>query len=256
MSACVVVILAAGRSRRFPGELPKVLRELNGRPLLEYVVAAARSLEPVRVVIVVGPSGASIESALAESGAVFAVQDEPLGTAHAVLAARRQLPASAEELLVLSGDVPLIQKQTLGRLMDRHRESGAAMTLLTAELDDPTGYGRILRAPDGRVEGIVEHRDATDAQRAVNEINAGIYALKLPLLLEIMDEIGSDNAQSEYYITDAVSLALARGARVEAVRVGHPDEILGVNRPEELERVRKAAAALACRALQSDERRC
>jgi len=238
-----VVILAAGKGTRFKGDRPKVLQELHGLPLVAHVVAAARAVGPERIVVVVGHHRGQVEAVLRGSNAVFATQEEALGTGHAVLAAHGSVPSSVAAIVVLNGDVPLIRAQTVAALVAKHRETSAAATVLSAQLDDPSGYGRIVRGADGRVTAIVEEKDASAAERAIHEVNAGAYVFAAPLIFEVLARVGQSNAQREYYLTDAVALLVAAGARVEAVVAETPGEILGVNRPEDLEALRGVQAA-------------
>jgi bifunctional UDP-N-acetylglucosamine pyrophosphorylase/glucosamine-1-phosphate N-acetyltransferase len=237
--ACVAVVLAAGHGTRFKGARPKLVQELGGLPIVAHVVRAARSVGPAQVVVVVGPHSAAVREALAGSGVRFALQAEPAGTADALRAARPALPGRTAELLVLSGDVPLVRTETLVRLLEHHRSSSAAATLLTAELEDPTGYGRIVRDAAGAVTAIVEQRDADRAARRIREINAGLYVMRAPLVFEVIEGIDRANAQGEYYLTDVVAHLVARGERVEALSCARATEILGVNRLEELDLLKR-----------------
>jgi bifunctional UDP-N-acetylglucosamine pyrophosphorylase/glucosamine-1-phosphate N-acetyltransferase len=220
-----VVILAAGLGKRMHSRLPKVLHALAGRPLLAHVVQTARALEASRIVIVDGHGGDAVRAAISGPGLAYARQEPQLGTGHAVQQALPLLD-DAPVTLVLYGDVPLIARGTLEHLVRHSRDSAA---VLTAELEDPTGYGRILRTPAGDISGIVEEKDAGAAQRAVREINTGLMALPTARLRGWLTRLTNDNAQREYYLTDVVKLALADGVAVEGVRVARSWETLGVN---------------------------
>ncbi|QGU33676.1 bifunctional UDP-N-acetylglucosamine diphosphorylase/glucosamine-1-phosphate N-acetyltransferase GlmU [Thermochromatium tepidum] len=221
-----VVILAAGQGRRMRSRRPKVLHPLAGRPLLAHVLAAARALDPARVVVVYGHGGEEVRAALADEDCVWVEQPEQRGTGHAVLQA---LPALSDldVVLVLYGDVPLIRPETLGRLVALARTTPLAV--LTAELDDPSGYGRILRGAAGRLVRIVEERDATPADRALREVNTGFLVADRARLVSWLDQIDADNAQGEYYLTDIIELATRAGVTVATTQPGSPEEILGVN---------------------------
>jgi bifunctional UDP-N-acetylglucosamine pyrophosphorylase/glucosamine-1-phosphate N-acetyltransferase len=225
-----VIVLAAGQGKRMRSDLPKVLHPLAGRPLLAHVLDAARALEPRRVVVVHGHGGEQVRAAFAGLEVDWVVQAEQLGTAHAV---RQALPRLGEdgEVLILYGDVPLVRPASLKRLVDAAREGVAVMT---AEMDDPTGYGRVQRGPAGGVERIVEEKDASSAERAVREVNAGFMALGARRLREWLAKIGNRNAQKEYYLTDLVGLAVGEGVPVAAVKVQDATEVAGVNSKREL----------------------
>lgn len=221
-----VVVLAAGQGTRMRSALPKVLHRLAGRALLEHVYHAARALPGARVHIVYGHGGEAVPRALAHLDARWVEQREQLGTGHAVAQA---LPGIADTgtVLVLYGDVPLIRATTLQRLLDGCGDGGLA--LLTARLDDPSGYGRILRDVDGRVQRIVEERDAQAAERAVQEVNTGILAAPAAWLRAWVGRLGRANAQGEYYLTDVVAMAVADGVPVQGLCVDDAGEVLGVN---------------------------
>jgi bifunctional UDP-N-acetylglucosamine pyrophosphorylase/glucosamine-1-phosphate N-acetyltransferase len=243
-----VVVLAAGEGKRFRSALPKPLHPLAGRPILWHVLAAAAPLKAEQTVVVVGQGA---EQAVAEQaeryadlGAVrLAVQAEPSGTADALAVAVPALPA-AGEVLVLYGDTPLISPGLLERLLGAHRAAGARATVLTSVLEDPSGYGRVLRGPDGTLTGVVEHRDASPAQRAVREVNAGMYVFERATL-DTLAAIGRDNDQGERYLPDLLALVLAGGGRVASCE-GSALEVRGVNDRAELA---EAGAALRRRLL-------
>lgn len=230
-----VLILAAGQGTRMKSKRAKLLHPVCGIPMVSWVAAAARELSPERLIAVVGYQGDQVRGALSDLCDSFVVQREQRGTGHAVLRAARQLAGYGEStLLILNGDVPTMQPSTLRALTARHRRSGAALSLLTAEVADPTGYGRIVRDADGTVTRIVEHKDASRADRAIREINCGIYCSRPDTLLPVLRRLRPDNAQGEYYITDAVHRLLESGERVEAVLHRDAAEVLGVNDRAEL----------------------
>jgi len=243
-----LVVLAAGKGTRMKSGLPKVLHPAAGLPLIEHVLRIADQVSPSSVVIVVGHGADAVRSALQfRPDLRFALQEPQLGTGHALLQAELALTGAAGTVVLLSGDVPLLRPATLRRLVDCHVATGAAATVLTAILDDPSGYGRIERQ-DGRIAAIVEHRDASPDQRAIREINSGIYAFDIAPLFDALRRIGSANAQGEYYLPDLVRIYRDRGLPVETVTLDDPVEILGVNSRKEL-----AQVAQALRAARNDE---
>ena len=229
-----VVVLAAGRGTRFPGVASKVLVELAGRSLLRRVLDAVATLAAERVVVVVGHGKEHVVRALDGTGVETVEQGEPRGTGHAVSAAARRLGDRAYDVVVVNGDVPLLRPETLLRLRATLRAPEVAAGLLTAVVDDPAAYGRIIRRADGGVEAIVEAADASDAELAIREINVGGYALRAPRLFADLAALGTDNVQGECYLTDAVRLLTAAGERVVAVPVGEASEALGVNSAADL----------------------
>ena len=220
-----VVILAAGLGKRMHSQLPKVLHALAGRPLLTHVIDAARALDARRIVVVYGHGGEKVRDAVSGPDLAYARQEPQLGTGHAVQQAVPLL-TDAPVTLVLYGDVPLIRAETLKRLVAASRD---CVAILTAELEDPSGYGRILRSGSGAIRAIVEEKDAGENERAIREINTGLMALPTARLERWLGRLTKDNAQGEYYLTDVVTLALADGVAAEAVRVDEPWETLGVN---------------------------
>ena len=243
-----VVVLAAGKGTRMRSALPKVLQRLAGRPLLEHVIASAHQLAPPRLCVVYGHGGEVVREAItAPDGMelVWARQEPQLGTGHAVAQALPQLACDGS-VMVLYGDVPLIGAATLRRLAEAAAEG--ALALLTVSLDDPTGYGRIVRNAAGAVERIVEQKDASEAERQIREINTGILVAPGARLGEWLGRLSNDNAQGEYYLTDIVSMAVADGVPVAAHCIGDALQVAGVNSPAqlaELERAHQRAQAAA-----------
>ena len=225
-----VVVLAAGQGKRMHSELPKVVHPLAGRPLLAHVIDTANRLAPRRVCVVVGHGAAVVRERLAAAPIEWAVQDRQLGTGHAVMQALPHLEEGGT-VLVLYGDVPLIASATLRSLVDAAQ--GGALALLTQELAEPKGYGRIVRE-GGRVARIVEEKDASAAERAIREVNTGILAAPRARLGEWLARLSNDNAQGEYYLTDIVAAAVADGVAIEVRHPGAPHESLGVNSKVEL----------------------
>ena len=233
-----VVILAAGQGKRMHSNLPKVLHPVAGKALARHVIDTARSLGPAKLVVVFGHGGEVVRSTLDSADISWALQDQQLGTGHA-LAQALPILDSAGQALVLYGDVPLIRASTLKRLLHAGKDG---LSILTVELANPTGYGRIVRDGAGNVQRIVEEKDANAAEKAIREVNTGIMAIPSARLADWLASLSNDNAQSEYYLTDVVALAVAEGM---PVRTAHPDdqwEVLGVNckvQLAELERVQQ-----------------
>lgn len=223
------VILAAGRGRRMGSDLPKVLHELEGRPLVSYSIERAVAAGAERVVVVVGYRRELVEQALVGAGVEFAVQDEQRGTGHAVLSAREQLVQADGHVLVLYGDMPLLSTATLQSLVHRREETGAAAVALTIVVDNPPDFGRIMRGSDGRVERVVEVKDATPQELAVREVNVGAYCFDAACLVPALEQLRSDNAQGEYYLTDVVGILAGQGDLVETVTTINLEETLGIN---------------------------
>ncbi len=212
-------------------ELPKVLHEVCGRPMLLHVLDAVHAVDAERIIVVLGHGHERVLPLLPEH-CVVALQSQQLGTGHAVLAAADMvLPGP---MLVLPGDTPLVTGEVLQHLVQEHIDSAASATVLTMELDDPTGYGRVIRGTDGSLLRIVEHRDASPQERTTHEVNSGMYVLPAPLALQILERVGADNDQGEIYLTDVIAGLRKRGERVTASRVGDPFLVLGVNSQVEL----------------------
>jgi bifunctional UDP-N-acetylglucosamine pyrophosphorylase/glucosamine-1-phosphate N-acetyltransferase len=221
-----VVILAAGQGKRMNSDLPKVLQPLAGRPLLKFAIDAARALSPGAIYVVYGHGGAEVQAAFSGESVDWVLQAQQLGTAHAVMQALPLIPDD-DMVLVLYGDVPLIRAATLQKLLATAGHDGLAV--LSTLLHDPGGYGRILRDPQGRFVGIVEHRDADAAQIEIREINSGVMAAPAMRLRSWLLEVNRHNAQGEFLLTDIVAIAARAGNRVEALNAADPLEVLGVN---------------------------
>jgi bifunctional UDP-N-acetylglucosamine pyrophosphorylase/glucosamine-1-phosphate N-acetyltransferase len=218
-------------------QLPKVLHPVAGRPMLEHVLDAAAAVAPATVTVIVGHGGAAVKDRLAgRQGLTFAVQEPQLGTAHALQQAEPFLAGKTGTVILLSGDVPRLQGRTLEKLLQTHVAATAAATVVTASVERPYGYGRIVRV-DGQVARIVEERDASPAERQIREINSGIYAFDLPPLFDALRGIASQNAQGEFYLTDLVGIYRRRKLPVETLLVDDPEEIRGINSRTELAEV-------------------
>ncbi len=234
---CAAVILAAGKGTRMMSDLPKVLHELSGKPLIEWVVDSARASGLGPLILVVGHEAELVErrmEPLNDGNLRFVLQAEQNGTGHALQVCEPELRELEGDVLVLAGDVPLIRQETLQELLEKHRDRQAAVTMLTAVLDDPAGYGRVLRDEAGEVLAVREHRDCNEAELAVAEINSGIYVFRLPDLLTALSELRPENDQAEYYLTDTLEILKGRGERVAAVICGDESEIAGINNREQL----------------------
>jgi bifunctional UDP-N-acetylglucosamine pyrophosphorylase/glucosamine-1-phosphate N-acetyltransferase len=229
-----VVVLAAGQGKRMHSPLPKVLHTVCGRPMLLWVLDAARAVEPERMVVVLGHGSEHVLPYL-PADCVVALQDRQLGTGHAVLAAASQILPG--DMLVLPGDTPLVTGEALENVIRDHAESGAAATVLTMELEDPSGYGRVVRSADGTVVRIVEHRDASKEELTIREVNSGIYVLPAARALQVLSQAGMDNDQREIYLTDVVGGLRSSGERVGASKVSDASLVLGVNSQKELAQV-------------------
>ena len=228
------MILAAGEGKRMKSDLPKVLHPAAGEPLLAHVGRAARDAGVGKIVAVVGKGSERVRAAFAGSGWEFVEQPERRGTADAVKRAVPWIEGFDGDVLVLAGDVPLLKGSTLRVLRDECHASGAAVSVLTASLPDPQGYGRILRDASGAFTGIVEEKDATEEQRGVREVNSSLYCFRAADLLFALPRIRNDNVQGEFYLTDAIGILREAGRTVIAVEAAALDEILGVNDPEQL----------------------
>jgi len=230
------LILAAGKGTRMKSDLVKVLHPVAGRPMLDYVLNLAEEMGSGKIAVIIGHQAELVEDRYGTRGLTFVYQREQLGTGHAVLQARGAFAGYRGTILILCGDVPLLQVSTVRDLMARHRASAAAITVLTTLLEDPFGYGRIVKDKEGNVLGIVEHRDATEEQKMIREINTGIYCAENPFLFEAVSEIGNDNAQKEYYFTDIFAIARRKGVRTASVVAPDPGEVMGINSQEDLAR--------------------
>jgi bifunctional UDP-N-acetylglucosamine pyrophosphorylase/glucosamine-1-phosphate N-acetyltransferase len=234
MSDLHVVILAAGKGTRMKSVRPKVLHNVAGKPMIDHVMAAAQSLAPRTTTVVVGHMKELLKQGLDRyPGLSFVIQEPQLGTGHALLQTAAVLERENGVVLLLSGDVPLLKGHTLAALVRKHAESKAAATVLTAMVDQPYGYGRIVRVK-GRISRIVEERDASPAQRKIREINSGVYVFSLAPLFDSLRGLAAGNAQGEYYLTDLVSTYRRRRIGVETIVVDDPNEIRGINSRSEL----------------------
>ncbi len=228
MSDLVTVILAAGKGTRMKSALPKVLHKAGGKAMLQHVIDAAHAAGAKRNIVVVGFGGEIVQEAVGTQAEVV-VQQEQLGTGHAVLQTAPLLAKEHGTVMVLCGDTPLLTGGLLKKLYDAHKEAGAKATVLTAIMPDATGYGRIIRTATGTVEKIVEHKDATDAERRVNEVNSGIYCFEKDALFAALAQVTCDNAQGEYYLPDVLGILRQKGEKIWAVAADDYESTLGIN---------------------------
>jgi len=228
------LILAAGLGKRMKSALPKILHEIAGRPLVHYVIDLAREVGSDRIILIIGHKQELVRECTAGIGVEYAVQAEQLGTGHAVQMCRELLTGYDGDLLTLSGDVPLLRRESVQAAWQIHRETQAVATVFTFKPDDPKGYGRIVRGPEGELRRIVEHKDADAEERRIQEVNGGIYFFRSKDLFNALEQVNNDNAAKEYYLTDTISLLRSEDKRVSAYLVEDPLEMAGVNSPEQL----------------------
>ena len=238
MSDKVAIILAAGISSRMNTDMPKVLHEVCGRPMLAYVLDACRGAGVGKIYVVVGFGAEQVKKRFeADDDIVWVRQDEQKGTAHAVLCCKEHLNGFDGQTLVLCGDGPLIRTQTLRTIIEKHEATDSAATLATAILDDPTGYGRVCRDADGNIEAIVEHNDCTTEQLRIKEVNPSYYVFNNRILFEAVVKVRPDNVKKEYYLTDTISIIIAAGHKVAAVAAMRPEEAISVNTEAQLSEI-------------------
>ena len=228
MSDLVTVILAAGKGTRMKSKLPKVLHKAGGKTMLQHVIDAAKAAGAKRNIVVTGFGGEMVREAIGNQ-AEFVTQTEQLGTGHAVLQTKELLKDETGTVMVLCGDTPLLTGALLKKLYDEHVAAAAKATVLTAIMPDATGYGRIIRSADGSVEKIVEHKDATEEERKVREVNSGIYCFAAKDLFEALSHVTNDNAQGEYYLPDVLEILKKKGEKIWAVAADDYEDTLGIN---------------------------
>lgn len=233
MSELVAVILAAGKGTRMKSKLPKVLHKVGGKPMLQHVLDAADAAGAARKVVIVGHEAELVEAMVGEQ-AQMALQAEQLGTGHAVMQTEAVLKDFCGTVMIICGDTPLLEAAELKKFYEGHVASQAAATVLTAFMDDPAGYGRIIRDADGNVLGIVEEKDAVLEQKSIKEINTGIYCVEAPLLFGVLATLTCDNAQGEYYLTDVLAKLNVMGKKVGGVATADSDMIMGINSRRQL----------------------
>ncbi len=233
------LILAAGKGTRMKSDMAKVLHVLRGKPLLYYSLQAARDAGAMKIVVIVGHQADKVREAFPDPDLIFVDQMPQLGTGHAVMQADPVLKDYQGLTVILCGDVPLLKPETIRSLIHQHLESGADVTVLTTEPPGPHAYGRIVKNDRGDVLKIVEHKDATDAERKILEINTGIYCVRTQFLFAALSRVKNDNQQKEYYLTDIVEIARQDGRKVHACLTADYVEVMGINTLEELEKAGK-----------------
>jgi bifunctional UDP-N-acetylglucosamine pyrophosphorylase / glucosamine-1-phosphate N-acetyltransferase len=227
------LILAAGKGTRMKSEKAKVLHEVFFAPMIHHVLDAVQPLFE-QIIVVVGHQGKEVQNALSSYRVLFAEQKIQLGTAHAVLSAENQLRATGGTVMILCGDTPLIQTETLRLMLAEHFDAGNPLTVMTTVLENPTHYGRIITDGQGKVTRIIEEKDASPEQKQIREVNAGIYCADVRFLLDSLSEVGTDNKQGEFYLTDAIEIAVGKGKAVHRFLCADAEEVLGVNSRNEL----------------------
>ncbi len=234
MRKLYTVILAAGLGKRMRSDLPKVIHKINGKELVKYVISQAKEAGSDEIWLVIGHKGELVKDATKGLGVNYVIQNEQLGTGHAVMQAEKALEGKTGDVLILCGDVPLLRPQTIKELRDNHAASGAVATVLTTEFYDPFGYGRIIKDGSGNILRIVEEKDASEEEKAVKEINSGVYIIDRNELFDSLKNISSDNAGKEYYLTDVIGVMKSKGKKIGTHFISDNTEIQGINTVEQL----------------------
>ena len=230
-----VIILAAGKGTRMNSDLPKVLHKLQGKTLIDYVIDESELLKPKEIILVVGyKKERVIKHTESRINLKYAIQEEQLGTGHAVLQTKKLLKNKKGHILILYGDVPNIKASTLLPVVDNHIINNRDLTLITAEIDDPTGYGRIIRDKKGNLLKIIEEKDCNNNEKKIKEWNPGIYIFKTEEVFKILDNIKTNNASTEYYLTDAIGLAQQSNMQIKAIKIANSGEVIGINTTDQL----------------------
>ncbi|HVO65147.1 MAG TPA: NTP transferase domain-containing protein [Syntrophales bacterium] len=238
------IILAAGKGKRMKSGLAKVLHPICGKPMLTYSVDVARAVGVGKIAVVIGHQADVIRDAFRDQGLIFVEQREQLGTGHAVLQAKNTFHNFDGTILILCGDVPLLLPSTVKSLIESHFSGKATLTVLTTLLDDPSGYGRVIKGAEGEVLRIVEEKDASCDEKKIREINTGIYCVECKFLFQAVEEIGNENVQKEYYLTDIVGIACRKGFKTRSLIAADSIEVMGVNTLDDLKR---ASAYMSCK---------
>lgn len=228
------IVLAAGKGKRMKSSLPKVLHPILGRPVISYVIDAVKGIKPERTLVVIGHGSEEIKKTLTSNRLEYVIQSEQLGTGHAVLSAKGVLKGFNGHILILNGDSPLVRPETIKRFINSHFKAGYSLSILTANVENPTGYGRLIRNSKGDVLKIVEERDASSQERVINEINSGIYCVESSLLWKALEKVRRNNYQKEIYLTDIVYLSSSVGERVNGFLIKDAEQVLGINNRVEL----------------------
>ena len=230
-----VIILAAGKGTRMNSDLPKVLHKLQGKALIDYVIDESELLDPKEIILVVGfKKEQVIKHTKNRIHLKYATQVEQLGTGHAVLQTKELLKNKKGHILILYGDVPNIKASTLMPIVDDHISNNRDLTLITAEIDDPSGYGRIIRDKNGNLLKIIEEKDCNNNEKKIKEWNPGIYIFKTKEVFRILNSIKTNNASKEYYLTDAIGLAQQSNMKIKAIKIANSGEVIGINTTDQL----------------------
>lgn len=237
------IVLAAGKGKRMKSDLPKVLHRIHGQPMITILLDTLVRMKFDRIVVVIGHEGEMVRKELAGYPVAFAWQREQLGTGHAVMMAKEELADFDGITLVVAGDVPFLSENSINALLKAHVETKSSATCLSAIFEDPTGYGRIVRdGTSDRLKQIVEHKDASDEIKLIREVNSGTFCFDNQLLLKFVSEIGKENAQGEYYLTDAIKIMYDKGLTVSVAVASDPEEVKGVNSTDQLEHLERVFA--------------
>jgi len=231
---CAALILAAGEGTRMKSNLAKVLHPVAGKTMIRHVLETVQAVSPSRIVIVIGHQADAVRRELEGERVEYVLQERRLGTGHAALMSEGSFDGFTGTIVVLNGDTPLLRPRTIERLVAFHRSEGASATVLSAEIDDPAGYGRIVRDERGQFMRITEHKDANDSIRAIREINSGIFCFESVDLFSALKRVGRRNLQGEYYITDVMEILHGEGKRVAVFTCDQREEVLGINTVEQL----------------------
>jgi UDP-N-acetylglucosamine diphosphorylase/glucosamine-1-phosphate N-acetyltransferase len=231
------VILAAGKGTRMKADIAKVMHPLCGKPMLTYSVDAAKAVNAEKIVVIIGHQAGLIKEAFRDQDLIFVEQREQLGTGHAVLQARDVFHGYDGTILILCGDVPMLSPSTIRALLEVHIQEKSTVTVLTTMLDEPSGYGRVIKeAEEAGISRIVEEKDASPAERKIREINTGIYCVESNFLFRAVGDIGNENVQKEYYLTDIVGIAWQKGFKTRSFIAANSFEVMGINTPDDLEK--------------------